>query len=1090
MLSRKHLAYFFLTVAAIIVAVLLALPFFINSDSLRAKLNAAIQEQTDGQVQYQQAEFAILPRLSITLSQVEIDFADQMQGSVASVLVCPEFWPLLKGQVRPGRIVLDTPDINLNLPAAEAKNQTQASPLSLAELQSHLDQVLQPLVSAAPGLTLLIKNGSLALSKDNKPLSSVKDLTLKLNLDIAKSDSEQITMESSISALTLHQNGQEIIFEGLVLNGKGRRVQDKLSFTLDELTLSKPALQINGALVVSSASPAFSLDLQGTDIDVDATREAALALAGDTTPVKEIFDYLRGGKVPQISFHSQGESASELGDLKNIVIKGQLQTGAVSIPEIKLDLTEVNGDVVISEGVLEGSKMSTRLEGSSGHDGTLKVGLAEGNDLFQLELMLSADLPQAQHILKIIVEKSEFAQLVDKVTNLKGTATGKLILGDSLTDINARVDMSDLNLTADYQGLPFPVGITNGHLSFAKKQIELKDINGTFGGSVFTGLACNINWTEGLHIDLSSGKFGLVLDELYPWVASFDTTKESLKDIKQITGRLELSTLSLKGAVDTTENWQMTGTGAINGLGIETSLFPTKIKLTKGDFTLDAEKLAFQNLKMDGLDANLVLSGVLKGLPQNLNQVELSLDGKMGKDSVAWLKDTLELADVPETPAPETPATETPAKTEAYTLRTPLIFSGAKILWQPDSTTSFKGNVSIEKGPSLTLDVDYLPEQLQVKQLIVKDQYSDAEIAFIHGQDEFKLDFTGTLHHKTLDSLFIDQKFGSGQLKGDFEVRTALSKQTVPEVKGHLEGEGLVISLPSGGKVGIEKIALAADGSQVKADATALSWNDFVWDPVKATIGFDRDKINVNISEAALCGIDSSGSLAIAGDDLSLDFTLEGKGLDVETSYSCLTEGRVKMTGNLDFSSKITAQGQAKDLVSNLQGPLEMKFTKGLIEQSKLMARTLEVLNVTEIIKGKLPNLSSEGFSYSTIDIQGDFQGAKLIINKIQMDGDTLDVIGQGELDFREETINAELLAAPFKTVDTVVKHIPGLNYLLGGSLVAIPVSVKGNQTDPKVRIMSASSVGSSLLSLGERVIKSPLKLIETVTPNKRGAVE
>jgi hypothetical protein len=65
------------------------------------------------------------------------------------------------------------------------------------------------------------------------------------------------------------------------------------------------------------------------------------------------------------------------------------------------------------------------------------------------------------------------------------------------------------------------------------------------------------------------------------------------------------------------------------------------------------------------------------------------------------------------------------------------------------------------------------------------------------------------------------------------------------------------------------------------------------------------------------------------------------------------------------------------------------------------------------------------------------------------------------------------------------VKHIPGLNYLLGGSLVAIPVSVKGNQADPKVRIMSASSVGSSLMSLGERVIKSPFKLIETVTPGK-----
>ena len=494
MLSRKHIAYSLLTGAAVIVAMLLALPFFVNSDALKVKVQAAIQEQTGGQIHYQQAEFSVLPRLSITLNQIKIDFADQAQGSVASVQVYPEFWPLLKGQVRLGRIVLEAPDIILNLPAVESKEGSQASALSLVKLQSHLDRGLEPLISSAPRLNLLIKNGALSVSKNNQPFSSVKGLALKLNLDIAKSDSKRMTLESSLSAITLHQNSQEITFEGLVLNGKGHSAQNKLSFSLDELALSKPALQINGTLAASSKSPAFSLDLQGADIDVDAIREAALALAGDTTPVKEIFNYLRGGKVPQISFHSQGESASELGDLKNIVIKGQLQTGAVSIPEIKLDLTEVNGAVVVSEGVLEGSKMYTRLEGSSGHDGTLKVALADDNDLFQMELMLSADLLQAQHILKIIVETSEFAQFVDKVTNLKGIATGKLILGDSLTDINARVDISDLNLTADYQGLPFPVGITKGQLIFAEKQIELKDINGTFGSSVFSKLTCNINW--------------------------------------------------------------------------------------------------------------------------------------------------------------------------------------------------------------------------------------------------------------------------------------------------------------------------------------------------------------------------------------------------------------------------------------------------------------------------------------------------------------------------------------------------------------------------------------------------------------------
>jgi hypothetical protein len=878
-----------------------------------------------------------------------------------------------------------------------------------------------------------------------------------------------MSLESSISALTLHQNGQEITFEGLVLKGKGHRAQNKLSFSLDELTLSNPALQIKGALVVSSTSPAFSLDLQGTDIDVDATREAALTLAGDTTLVKEIFDYLRGGKVPQISFHSQGESASGLGDLKNILIRGQLQAGAVSIPAIKLDLTEVNGDVLISEGILQGTNLSTRLQGSTGHEGSLKVSLVEGDDLFQMELMLSANLAEAQGIVKRIVDSPTFAHELDKITNLKGTSTGKLILGDSLTDVHARVDSRALNLSADYKGLPFPIEITEGQVTFTEDLVELKGLQGSMGKSTFSALECDLNWKKGLHLDMSSGQFSLVLDELYPWVASLDKAKESLHEIKQVTGTLELSSLSFKGDVDNLEHWQVAAVGLLKNLSIATPRFPDKINLASGNFSFDEDKLVFQQLQAKSLDADISLSASLKGLPRTIDSVELSLDGKIGNDLLDWLSNSLEIPDT-------------------YALRTPILLSDARILWQADAASAFKGNIAIEGGPDLSLDGSHNPQQLQLKHLSVKDRYSDADLAFSYGQGPISLQFKGTLQHKTLENIFARQTFGSGQIAGDFSVTGPHSKQSSATANGHLKGEGLVIPLPSGEKIEIETITLLAEGSQIKADATSLAWEDFTWAPVKATIGFGQDKIDVNISEAALCGINTSGLLVIAEEDLSLDLNLKGKGLDVETSYSCLTEGRVKMTGTLDFFSKVTSHGQAGELLNNLQGPLEMKFTKGVIEQSKLMARTLEVLNVTEIVKGKLPNLSSQGFAYSAIDIQGSFQAEKLLINKIQMNGDTLDVLGQGMLDFKEDTISAELLASPFKTVDTVVRNIPGINYLMGGSLVAIPISIKGKQTDPKVRIMSASAVGSSLLSLGERVIKSPLKLIETMSPGKRGA--
>jgi len=988
-----------------------------------------------------------------------------VNGSVDSVRVYPELWPLLIGQLRLAKLVIDAPHLDLSLPVASTDKVSPPTKVTFSKLQNNLIVGLEPLIHVAPRLSLVVENGTLTVHQGKQTLTSVKGLSLRLSQKAADSGSLQARLQASASALTMYHNESEIVIEGLKTIGLLQTSEKELLVSIDDLTLAKPALKIGGDLISRSTSPLFEIDLSGASIDVDATREIALKLAGDTTPVNEIFDYLRGGIVPQISFYTEGETLAELGDLDNIHIEGRLHEGAVSIPDIDLDLTEVNGNVVISEGVLQGTEVSTRLEGSAGRAGSLKVGLTGANDLFQMELMLNADLAQAQIILRRIVDNPDFNQLLDQITDLKGASTGKLLLGDSLSDITARVEVSDLNLSGNFESVPFPIMITKGQIAFTENKVGLKDLSGTLGHSDFSGLEGDINWEKSLRLDVHSGEFGLVLDELFPWLTSSDGAKDFLQEINQATGRMELSALSFKGAVDESEAWQIAATGALENLSIETPRFPVQIKLASGDFRLNAEELSFQNLTTAGLDADLILHGVLKGFPQSIEHLELFLDGKMGRESVAWLRDSLE---VPET----------------YSIRTPLTISEAKVDWQPDAKHSFLGNISIEEGPNLTLDVDYRPDQLQINQLAVQDQYSNTDISIEYGKDEASLSFNGTLRHESLKGLFVDQEFNHGQLGGDFSIKMSLSEHILSMAKGRLTGQGLVFPMPSGDSVEIDKVDLLADGTQVLVEATAVSWNDLTWKPFKATVDFNPEKIDVRITEAQVCGIDSQGLLTIAGDILSLDITLDGKELELTTSYSCLTDGSVKMTGSLDFSSKISVQGTARELVSKMHGPLEMSFTNGSIEQSKLLARTLEVLNVTEIVKGKLPNLANTGFAYSTIDIQGDFKGEKLIIEKIHMDGETLDVVGYGEIDFAEETVNIELLTAPFKTANTVVKNIPGVNYLLAGTLVTIPVSVKGSPDDPRVQVMSASSVGSSLLGLGGRIIKSPLKLIETMAPD------
>ena len=257
--------------------------------------------------------------------------------------------------------------------------------------------------------------------------------------------------------------------------------------------MSEPGLVLSGDLSLSQHEPGATLNLSGQDIDVDETRRFVLALAGDIDPVRETFDYLRGGKVVKITATSQAKSLAELGDLKNLRIEGHLQQGAVSIPQIPLDLTEVVGDVLIADGILVGSRMSTRLEGSSGHDGSMKIGLGEDNDLFHLDLMLNADLEQSERILKLVVEDPAFIEEMGKITKFEGTGVGKLVLGESLSNLDARVEVTKLNLAAEYQPLPFPVNVSSGQLVFAEGQVTLKGWNGSIGSSKFADLDCQLS---------------------------------------------------------------------------------------------------------------------------------------------------------------------------------------------------------------------------------------------------------------------------------------------------------------------------------------------------------------------------------------------------------------------------------------------------------------------------------------------------------------------------------------------------------------------------------------------------------------------
>lgn len=1123
---------------ALLAAVLLLVPTLIDSSFLKQKIQATVSRKDIGEFDYGNACLSIVPLPHLTIRQISLSVSERAVARIETLKVYPELIPLLKGQLRLSRIYLDTPDLKLNLPEKSAKKKNLEKNPKLLNISDYLAGIITPLSSYTSNLEVTIEQGRIDLTGGGRQRITIRDLDLNADLNLMGPRSFKAKLNVSTPALTVYRAGKKVLLDCDKFKAALLLDDDKMMFSIADLTLAHPALKLSGQLLAEPKASGFSLDLTGRDLDVDAIRTTALDLGGNNETIRDIFFYVKAGRIPNISVQSKGKRLADLGDLDNIVIRGRMQDGDISIDDIGMQLSEVDADALISRGLLEVSGASARLGETTGHDGALKIGLGENNDAFHLDIVLDAQLHQVPSVLKKIIDHKAFIQELSLVKDIKGTGEARLVLGESMDEINTKIEVSKLQLSADYQRLPFPIKINRGQIFFAENMVKINDLTGKVGNSKFSDISCNIQWQKDLAVDIPSGSLTLDLGEFYPWVSFFDPLKKEMADLKCAKGYLELSSLKLKSQHDKPNQWQLTALGEVRDVTLNMTLFPGELNLASGKIRLKPNQFFFQKLKARLLDADLDLSGTLSGPFQHPNHVNVSLNGKLGAKATSFLQKRFDLP-------------------TAYAVHAPLQFANTMITWQAATDFSFKGDVVFPKGAQIFADFRYRPGDLNINHLDIQDQDSKAVFVLDLNENMVNLKFKGLLHKATLDRIFVAEKLLKSWLKGDLQVSFVRGKPLQSFLQGQIEGSNLLIPMAKGEPAVIEKLALTAqnnritvnqfslaqqdnrvdlkggvdltaDGFVLDLDASAgalkwsasekkpvtsssvqqdkskkspwhypvagaihlaaksFTWENYTWKPFHAEISQIKDGVNVEVRESQLCGIDTVGTLQVTGDELALDFQLTAKDQDIAHQYTCLTKDQIQMTGVFDFSSQIKARGKPEDLLRSAHGHYEFTARNGQITQDKILARILEVVNFTQIVKGKIPDLKSEGFNYESIVVQAEFANDMMIFTKIYMDGKTLDLVGKGKLDLKQKILNVELLAAPFKTFDLIIKNIPGVNYLMNGSLVSIPVSVKGDVSDPKVSIMSASDVSSSLLDFARRVIKSPIKLIENMNSYKK----
>ena len=704
-----------------------------------------------------------------------------------------------------------------------------------------------------------------------------------------------------------------------------------------------------------------------------------------------------------------------------------------------------------------------------------------------------------------------------------------------------QVDIDKINVSTEYDGIPFPLQINDGRVHYDGENIDLLNVDGTLGGSSFSELTGRISLGEDVSIEIQSGRAMALLEELYSWISSFEKVDKGLKDVKTVSGILQISSLELKGPLTMPNTWNIEATGEVENLIVDTALFPEPIEMKEGNLKAVKNKVILTDAKVNAGDSSLRISATVNHNMSEFVKADIGLDGKPGKESMDWIENLFKLP-------PD------------FRIRPTLSIPEARLTWEKNSGISFVSNLTFQDGPGISLDLLLNPEGLKINNLLIQDEESNASFAFGLKEGEIDFNFTGNLSHTTMDKIFLNTPFSKGWIKGDFQAHILSGQLRHSTFQGILEGKNLTFPLIQKIPFNINDFSLHADNKSIRVDPLKLTWEDnhlsvngdvnisengflfdldmsadsldwdtigktlaiwdkeqdksageeksfwdipvkgilrldaesftfdqYTWNPVQADISFNPDCINVQVTDASLCGISCPGVLKVTPQDISLDFQLLSHNQELGTTIKCMGGEKTGLiTGKFDIEAQVMAQGASEGLSKSLHGNFGGIAKNGKFNRFGLLAKIFSFLNLTETFRGKLPGVTKKGFPYKSITVNGEIQNGILMINEYIIDAPSMGVTVQGTFDLTEKEVDLKVLVSPFKTVDFVVKKTPIIRGLLGGTLVSIPVKVKGNIENPKISYLSPKSVGKKLLNTTKRTLKAPVKIIKPVIPAMR----
>ncbi len=192
-------------------------------------------------------------------------------------------------------------------------------------------------------------------------------------------------------------------------------------------------------------------------------------------------------------------------------------------------------------------------------------------------------------------------------------------------------------------------------------------------------------------------------------------------------------------------------------------------------------------------------------------------------------------------------------------------------------------------------------------------------------------------------------------------------------------------------------------------------------------------------------------------------------------------EEKVMVSGRVHIS-KVELRGEGENfqkVKESLNGRMKLEIEEGVIERFNILSKIFSILNVSQLLKGRLPDLKTRGLPFHQIMANIYVKDGVASTDDFVVDSDAMKITLIGKVDLGKNQIDARIGVHPLVTLDTVLSKIPIIGYVLTGKekgFLSFIYEVSGDLDDPKIEAIPIKSLGQGFWGIIQRLLETPLR--------------